>query len=134
MALTIRFSDFVIQVLCRRSNMIDVFSGQLTFLERVNLQVDIKKIMDYYTYTFSHNIQKLNVVYRNEINLPLSLFNSRSLKLKKKFDFGLEDTFPYVLPPTSTWELPALTTLNLNDITLLDDMTGALLFYPSVQT
>nr|XP_043638805.1 F-box/FBD/LRR-repeat protein At5g53840-like isoform X1 [Erigeron canadensis] len=124
-----KFSAFVANVLSLRDNQAQVYSIKLRFVGDVS-QDFVKQIMDY---AFSHNIQRLDVTCLLEdhsVELPLSLFGSQSLKhLSLKRDFivrwGESENFlfSYDLTTTSTWELPALTSLCLGDLTLCDDST-----------
>ncbi|GKE45752.1 F-box domain containing protein, partial [Tanacetum coccineum] len=95
--------------------------------------VFVKKILDY---AFSHNVQQLDITCfyeSNNVEFPLSLFSSQSLKhLTLKADCCYQgryrwecghavrgwndDTTGFTL--TSKWELPALTTLHLDGITM----------------
>ncbi|GJX82893.1 F-box domain containing protein [Tanacetum coccineum] len=115
-----RFSKFVKHVLSGRDNQRDVSSVKLTFRRKAS-QVIVKKIL---AYAFSHNVQQLNItcLVESNIKFPLSLFSSQTLKhliLNKGYcnDRGGSMTL------TSTWELPVLTTLHLNEITLSHDNT-----------
>ncbi|PWA64302.1 F-box domain, Leucine-rich repeat domain, L domain-like protein [Artemisia annua] len=109
------FSKFVNHVLSQRNNLLPVFSVKLTFSEMVSEEF-VKRIMDY---GFSHNVQQLAVTLLPEekviTDFPLSLINSKSLKhltLNGRNYCCAHDRI------TSTWELPALTTLHLNNVIL----------------
>ncbi|KAJ0808090.1 putative leucine-rich repeat domain superfamily, F-box-like domain superfamily [Helianthus annuus] len=115
-----KFSNFVKHVFSSRNNQIEVFSVDLTFRGKVS-QAFVKRILDY---AFSHNVQQLNFtcLHDKNIELPLSLFSSRSLKHLSLT--GYSSYHCIMTPPT--WELPALATLNLRCVTLRDN--GASLF------
>ncbi|PWA68299.1 F-box domain, Leucine-rich repeat domain, L domain-like protein [Artemisia annua] len=117
------FSKYIKNVLSGRDNERDVSSVKLKFRGKSS-QVFVKKILNY---AFSHNVQQLTVIWLidNKIDFPLSLFSSQSLKhltLKKIYcgsHRGLYMKDSTTL--TSMWELPALTTLHLDGITLSDE-------------
>lgn len=119
------FSQFVTHVLSRRNNLADIFSIKLRFRGDVSEEF-VKQIMNY---AFSHNIQQLDVacLLENDIEFPLSLFRSKSLKhlsLTKEVVYqglSMRSFLCSSLKTTSTWELPALTTLYLNDVILCCD-------------
>ncbi|KAK9052905.1 hypothetical protein SSX86_029535 [Deinandra increscens subsp. villosa] len=111
------FSKFVTHVLSSRNNQIDVFSVKLTFTEHVS-EATVKRISDY---AFSHNVQQLNItcLRGKKIKSHVPVFISQSLqnltlRLCSYGDF-------IAMPPT--WELPALTTLNLYRVRLYYDNT-----------
>ncbi|KAK9052828.1 hypothetical protein SSX86_029458 [Deinandra increscens subsp. villosa] len=90
-----KFSKFATRVLSCRNNLAEVYSMRLSFRGSGNVtQQFVKRILNYAT---SHNIQQLKVVYS-----------------------GRYEYSPDVVL-TSTSELPSLTTLDLNHITLRDD-------------
>nr|XP_043625413.1 F-box/FBD/LRR-repeat protein At1g16930-like [Erigeron canadensis] len=102
------FSKFVTQVLTRRGNQSEVYSVKLSFSGSVE-DVSFKNIIHY---AFSHNVQELNVrclLENKDIEPPLSLFTSKSLK-----HLSLIGSRHFV---TSTWELPEITTLHLQCVT-----------------
>lgn len=75
----------------------------------------VKKVLKY---AFSHNVQQLDVKCLDDnyyIEFP-PLFRSQSLKRLSITGF--------VITITSTWELPELTTLYLDDITVYSDTIG----------
>nr|GEV00910.1 hypothetical protein [Tanacetum cinerariifolium] len=115
-----KFSNFVKHVLSGRDNQREVSSVKLSFRGKAS-QVFVKRIL---AYAFSHNVQQLDItclVERN-IKFPLSLFSSQTLKhltLNKGYCNGRGGSMTL----TSTWEVPVLTTLHLNDITLSHDNT-----------
>ncbi|XP_076925450.1 uncharacterized protein LOC143588286 [Bidens hawaiensis] len=103
------FSKFVSCVLSNRNNQTDVYFVALTVHGKVSHEF-IERILDY---AFSHNVQQLNITRLHGkglkvIEFPLCSFSSPYLK----------DT---ILP---TWQLPALTTLNLQRVKLFDHNTG----------
>ncbi|XP_076937111.1 putative F-box/FBD/LRR-repeat protein At3g49030 [Bidens hawaiensis] len=118
-----KFSKFVTQVLSRRNNLTEVYSVKLSFRGKVS-QVFVRRILNY---AFSHNVQQLNVVFLHEkdTEIPLSLFSSQSLKhlsLEVNFKNVRRVLSTYsIITPTPTWELPALTTLDLHSVALCDD-------------
>ncbi|KAJ0501824.1 putative F-box domain, leucine-rich repeat domain superfamily, F-box-like domain superfamily [Helianthus annuus] len=106
------FAKAVTNVLSRRNDRIEVASLTLSLHGRVSLAF-VKRILNY---AFSHNVQHMTVtcLIEKKIELPLSLFRSRSLKhltLVGSVDRSV----------ASTWELPALTTLHLGYVTLYKD-------------
>ncbi|GKE72864.1 F-box domain containing protein [Tanacetum coccineum] len=111
-----RFSKFVKHVLSGRDNQRDVSSVKLTFRGKAS-QVFVKKIL---TYAFSHNVQQLDItgLVESNVKFPLSLFSSQTLK-----HLILNKEGPTSMTLTSTWEVPVLTTLHLNQITLSRDNT-----------
>ncbi|KAK9052829.1 hypothetical protein SSX86_029459 [Deinandra increscens subsp. villosa] len=112
-----RFSKFVTNVLSHRNNLAEVYSVKLTFRIKVTNAL-FKRILNY---ALSHNIQQLNVVclFSSDIEFPLSCFSSRSLKHLSLSIQPSRYYFHSLL--TSTWELPALTTLDLHHVALCDD-------------
>uniref|UniRef100_A0A251RLI6 Putative F-box domain, Leucine-rich repeat domain, L domain-like protein n=1 Tax=Helianthus annuus TaxID=4232 RepID=A0A251RLI6_HELAN len=118
-----KFSNFVKHVLSSRNNQVDVFSVDLTFRGKVS-QAFVKRILDY---AFSHNVQQLNFtcIHDKNIELPLSLFSSRSLKHLSLTGYS-SYSYEHCIMTPPTWELPALATLNLHCVTLHDK--GASLF------
>nr|XP_043607786.1 F-box/FBD/LRR-repeat protein At5g56420-like [Erigeron canadensis] len=113
-----KFSNFVTEYLSRRNNQTEVFSLNLSYDGQVT-EPFVKKLLDY---AYSHNIQQLDISYASPnwtSEFPLSLFSSQSLKhLSFTFEYGYCDKF---LPTTSSFELPALTTLYLCGLTLCSD-------------
>lgn len=112
------FSKFVYHVLSHRNNLVEVYSVKLSFRGKIG-QAFVKSILDY---AISHNVQQLDVVrlLENDIEFPLSLFSSQSLKhlsLTKKILGRSSRKIFITLQPT--WELPALT-LHLDQISLFD--------------
>ncbi|PWA74171.1 F-box domain, Leucine-rich repeat domain, L domain-like protein [Artemisia annua] len=108
------FSQFVNNVLSGRNN-IDVSSIELTGQYGMTYQVFLKNILDY---AFAHNVQQMKITRFDDMqhDFPLSLLRSQSLK-----NFTLcAGTYNIYSshPPTSTWDLPALTTLLFDDVTL----------------
>ncbi|GKA72105.1 F-box domain containing protein, partial [Tanacetum coccineum] len=123
-----KFSESVNHVLSRRNNQVQVYSIKLSFRGDVT-QDSVKQILNY---AFSHNIQHLEVIFllEDDVEFPFSLFSSHSLKhlsLKREFlfDKGFRlRALSYKLTVTSILDLPALTTLYLNRVTLsCDDKT-----------
>ncbi|XP_071737315.1 F-box protein At1g60400-like isoform X2 [Rutidosis leptorrhynchoides] len=119
------FSKFVTHVLSGRNNEVEVSCLKLRFRGKVS-QVFVKRLLNY---AVSHNVQQMIVtcLLDKDIDFPLSVFSSPSVKnftltteccgIRKKY-------CDYVhINPTSTWELPALTTLYLSYVTLCDDYT-----------
>lgn len=105
-----KFSKFVTHVLSRRNTHIDAYSVKFIFCDEL-IQSSVKIIMNY---AFSHNVQQM-IVWR-WLNFyhefPLSIFISQSLK-HLTIDRG---DAPNPIKVTSTWKLPALTTLYLKNI------------------
>ncbi|PWA33914.1 F-box domain, Leucine-rich repeat domain, L domain-like protein [Artemisia annua] len=119
------FSKFIKNVLSGRDNEREVSSVKLKFRGKAS-QAFVKKVIDC---AFSHNVQQLTVtcMIDSKVEFPLSLFSSHSLKhLTLKSDYygsrkGSDRRTSITL--TSMWELPALTTLHLDEIPLCDDNT-----------
>ncbi|XP_076911981.1 putative F-box protein At1g32020 [Bidens hawaiensis] len=117
------FSKLVTHVLSRRNNLTEVHKVKLSFRGKAS-QVFVKRIMNY---AISHNVQQLNVVclHEKDIELPLYLFSSQTLKhLSLTMQSGkphMHIVCSHCITPTSTWELPALTTLVLHSVTLCDN-------------
>ncbi|MFS8025086.1 putative F-box domain, leucine-rich repeat domain superfamily, F-box-like domain superfamily [Helianthus anomalus] len=118
----LKFSKFVTHVLSRRNSLTQVYSLKLTFRGKAT-QAVVRRILNY---AFSRNIQQLDVVclLENDIEFPLSLFTSQSLKhlsLTMQSDRSCGYRF-YNSYLSLTWELPSLTTLDLHSVTLRDDI------------
>ncbi|XP_071693113.1 putative F-box/FBD/LRR-repeat protein At4g13965 [Rutidosis leptorrhynchoides] len=110
----LKFSNIVKQVLSGRNNEIDVYSVKLDFRGKVS-QVFVSRILNY---AFSHNVQEMTITSsEKQIEFPLSLFNCQSLKNLTLGGSGYRNS----LTATSTLELPSLTTLHLDHVTLIDD-------------
>ncbi|KAJ0466582.1 putative F-box domain, leucine-rich repeat domain superfamily, F-box-like domain superfamily [Helianthus annuus] len=120
------FSKFFTRFLSDRNNQSDMTSVKLS-VHGHDTYLVVKQIM---AYALSHNIQQLNLGFSCNIDFefPLCLFTSRSLKhlslttedfssngYRRKF------SFTYVFKATSTWDLPALTTLSIHDVYLCYD-------------
>ncbi|GJZ31714.1 F-box domain containing protein, partial [Tanacetum coccineum] len=106
------FSQLVNNVLSRRNN-IDAASIKLIGHCGLAKQEFLKNILDY---ALAHNVQRMKITSRDrEHSFPLSLLSSEYLK-----SFTLTGTYINGLshPPTSTWDLPALTTLHLDNVNL----------------
>ncbi|PWA66628.1 F-box domain, Leucine-rich repeat domain, L domain-like protein [Artemisia annua] len=119
-----KFSKFVKHVLSGRDNQREVSSVKLSFHGKAS-QVFVKRILEY---AFSHNVQQLDItcLAESKIEFPLSLFSSQTLKhliLKKAYRHKGHILRGGSMTLTSTWEVPALTTLHLNEITLSQDNT-----------
>ncbi|XP_076888853.1 putative F-box/FBD/LRR-repeat protein At4g03220 [Bidens hawaiensis] len=119
-----KFSKFVTDVLSRRDNLTEVHSVKLSFRGKMS-QGFVKRIL---SYAVSHNVQQLNVVFfaDNYFEFPLSLVSSQSLKhlslaVNNNYRNSRHYGCSYSIIPTSTWELPALTTLELHSVALCDD-------------
>ncbi|KAJ0462860.1 putative F-box domain, leucine-rich repeat domain superfamily, F-box-like domain superfamily [Helianthus annuus] len=121
-----KFSKFVTHVLSDRNNQTEVSSVKLSLHGKMS-GIFAKKIIKY---AFSHNIQQLNVasMLANEVGFPLVLFSSRSLKhlsltmkVLSDIEYRSKYSLRYVFNATSTWELPALTTLYLDNAALICD-------------
>ncbi|GKD42391.1 F-box domain containing protein [Tanacetum coccineum] len=116
-------SKFVNHVLSRRNNEIEVPFVKLTFRGKVS-QVFVRRILNY---AISHNVQQLTVIclLENNIEIPLSLFSSESLKslTLKTVELCVPRLGSYSCTLSSMWELPALTTLHLDRIGLSVDST-----------
>ncbi|KAJ0790789.1 putative leucine-rich repeat domain superfamily [Helianthus annuus] len=120
-----KFSEFVTRVLSGRNNQTEVSSVKLSNFRGMDSNVIAEQIMKY---AFSHNIQQLDVAClpQNNVEFPPFLFSSRSLKhlslTKENFSaFERRRSCSYVFNATSTWELPVLTTLYLDGVTLCCD-------------
>ncbi|XP_076889699.1 F-box/LRR-repeat protein At1g55660-like [Bidens hawaiensis] len=105
-----QFSEAVAHVLSRRDGQIEVESLVLSLNGKVSRGF-AKRVLNY---AFSHNVQRMTIrcLVEEKIEFPLSLFRSRSLKhltLIGSVDRSVAST---------TWELPALTTLHLGHVTL----------------
>lgn len=123
---TPKFSKFVKHVLSGRDNQREVSSVKVTFrfFRGQTSQVFVKRILDY---AFSHNVQQLDItcLVNGSIKFPLSLFSSQTLKhlnFKGGNYNGRCSIRGYVIL-TSTWEVPALTTLHLDGIMFSHDNT-----------
>ncbi|KAF5782351.1 putative F-box domain, leucine-rich repeat domain superfamily, F-box-like domain superfamily [Helianthus annuus] len=120
-----KFSEFVTHVLSGRDNQTKVSSVRLSNFHGKDSDVIVEHIMKY---AFSHNIQQLDVAClpQNNVEFPPFLFSSRSLKrlsLTKENFSAYERRYysSYVFKATSTWELPVITTLYLDGVTLCCD-------------
>ncbi|XP_076930746.1 F-box protein At1g60400-like [Bidens hawaiensis] len=105
-----QFSEAVAHVLSRRDAQIEVESLVLSLHGKVSREF-AKRVLNY---AFSHNVQRMAIrcLIEEKIEFPLSLFRSRSLThltLIGSVDCSIAST---------TWELPALTTLHLGYVTL----------------
>ncbi|KAJ0824554.1 putative F-box domain, leucine-rich repeat domain superfamily, F-box-like domain superfamily [Helianthus annuus] len=115
-----KFSKFVTRVLSGRNNQIELSSVELTFHGKVCGEF-VKKILNkVLKYAFSHNVQHLDITYGRpgkSTEFPLSHLSSQSLKHLTLVGFGHKDsiTTPF------TWDLLALTTLDLWYVTLWYD-------------
>ncbi|KAF5753739.1 putative leucine-rich repeat domain superfamily, F-box-like domain superfamily [Helianthus annuus] len=120
-----KFSEFVTHVLSGRDTQTEVSSVKLSNFHGKDSDVIVEQIMKY---AFSHNIQQLDVAClpQNNVEFPPFLFSSRSLKhlslTKESFvSYQRRRSCSYVFNVTSTWELPVLTTLYLDGVTLCCD-------------
>ncbi|KAJ0931403.1 putative leucine-rich repeat domain superfamily [Helianthus annuus] len=120
-----KFSEFVTRVLSGRDNQTEVSSVKLSNFHGKDSDVIVEQIMKY---AFSHNIQQLNVAClpQKNVEFPPFRFSSRSLKhlsLTKENFLSYQRIYScsYVFKATSTWELPVLTTLYLDGVTLCCD-------------
>nr|XP_043607436.1 F-box/FBD/LRR-repeat protein At1g80470-like [Erigeron canadensis]XP_043607437.1 F-box/FBD/LRR-repeat protein At1g80470-like [Erigeron canadensis] len=113
-----KFSKFVTNVLSRRNNHVEVSTVKLSYSGAAS-QAFVKKIANY---ACSHNVQELVVLSRpkNHYDYPPCLFTSTSLKHFTFSSMLLRADLTPKLPKTP-WNFPALTTLNLSDITLCED-------------
>ncbi|GKD87199.1 F-box domain containing protein [Tanacetum coccineum] len=110
------FSKFVTKILSRRNNQVQLSSVKLRVHGKAT-QALVKRILNY---AFSHNVEQLTFVsfdYRNHIASPINLFSSQSLK---HLTLTLCSGYKYCTL-SSTWDLPALTTLSLSGIKLDDN-------------
>ncbi|PWA76435.1 F-box domain, Leucine-rich repeat domain, L domain-like protein [Artemisia annua] len=119
-----KFLEYIANVLSRRNNLVQVFSIKFCFIGDFN-QAFVQQVL---SYAFSHSIQQLSVtcLLDDRIQLPLSLFNSQSLKhltLTSELIDGSFETFckAHSLTTASTLSLPSLTTLYLADVTLCNE-------------
>ncbi|PWA53866.1 F-box domain, Leucine-rich repeat domain, L domain-like protein [Artemisia annua] len=109
-----KFSKFVTNILSRRNNQVQLSSVKLSFRGKAT-QVFVKRILNY---AFSHNVEQLTVVsFALKDDIPINLFSSQSLK---HLMLTLYSSYKSCTL-TSTWDLPALTTLCLSLIILDDD-------------
>ncbi|XP_071695723.1 F-box/LRR-repeat protein At3g26922-like [Rutidosis leptorrhynchoides] len=110
----LKFSESVTLVLSRRNNQIEVESVNLSLNGRVS-QAFVKRTLDY---AFNHNVQHMTIACLPEmkIRFPISLFTSHLVKHLTIIGSTIDR-----LTPTSTWELPALTTLHIENVTLYDE-------------
>lgn len=120
----LKFLEYIANVLSRRNNLVQVFSIKFCFSGDFN-QAFVKQVL---SYAFSHNIQQLSItcLLDNRIQLPLSLFNSQSLKhltLTSELIDGSFETFckSHSLTTALTLSLPSLTTLYLAEVTLCNE-------------
>ncbi|XP_071705198.1 F-box/LRR-repeat protein At3g26922-like [Rutidosis leptorrhynchoides] len=103
-----KFYESVNHVMSSRNSEIELESIKLCFRDEAS-QEFVKKIMNY---AFSHNVSKMTISYRyRDIEFPISLFISQSLK-----DLTLIGLSYHYTKITSTWDLPALTTLCLDGV------------------
>ncbi|GJX40624.1 F-box domain containing protein [Tanacetum coccineum] len=114
-AVGVTLKNFSKYVTLRHDNQVQLSSANLSF-HRKATQLVIRKILNH---LFSHNLEQLSVVsFQNKI--PVHLFSSQSLKhlmLTQKFSCAH-------CTLTSTWDLPSLTTLYLEGITLTEVSDG----------
>ncbi|XP_071702103.1 putative F-box protein At1g49610 [Rutidosis leptorrhynchoides] len=108
----LRFSLSVTHVLSSRNDEIELSSVKLSVRGGFN-QPFFTPVL---SYAYSHNVQKMTIIWscENHIEIPLSLFISRSLK-----DLTLIGSSRYNHPfckIKSSWDLPALTTLHLEHV------------------
>ncbi|XP_071705199.1 putative F-box/FBD/LRR-repeat protein At4g13965 [Rutidosis leptorrhynchoides] len=103
-----KFCEYVTGVLSSRNNEIDLSSIKLEIHEVS--QECVTKILNY---AFSHNVEKMTIIYRhtNDVDLPFSIFISQSLR-----DLSLRGC-NYYIKIKSSWDLLALTTLCLSSVT-----------------
>ncbi|MFS8030211.1 putative leucine-rich repeat domain superfamily, F-box-like domain superfamily [Helianthus anomalus] len=120
-----KFSEFVTHVLSGRDTQTELSSVKLSNFHGKDSDVIAEQIMKY---AFSHNIQQLDVAClpQNDVEFPPFLLSSRSLKhlsvTKENFvSYQRRRSCSYVFNATSTWELPVLTTLYLDGVTLCCD-------------
>nr|GEW54271.1 F-box domain, leucine-rich repeat domain, L domain-like protein [Tanacetum cinerariifolium] len=119
-----KFPEYITNVLSRRDNLVQVFSINFCFSGDFN-KAFVKQVL---SYAFSHNIQQLSItcLLDNRIQLPLSLFNSQSLKHLTLTSELIDTSFEtfckfHCLTTTSTLSLPSLTTLYLANVTLCNE-------------
>ncbi|XP_071690107.1 F-box/LRR-repeat protein At3g26922-like [Rutidosis leptorrhynchoides] len=110
----LRFSLSVSHVLSSRNHEIELSSVKLSVRGGLN-QSFVKTVL---SYAYSHNVQKMTIICscENTIKIPLSLFISQSLK-----HLTLIGSSRYNRPLCkikSLWDLPALTTLHLENVKL----------------
>ncbi|PWA89337.1 F-box domain, Leucine-rich repeat domain, L domain-like protein [Artemisia annua] len=113
------FLEFVGHVLFRRNKQTEVESVRLNLCDFVR-ETFIRVLQ----YAFSHNVKKITLSCGEERNFefPLDVLRSRSLKCLKLIGcYGGMGAYPFTL--ASTWELPALTTVSLDYVTLSKDIT-----------
>ncbi|CAH1415157.1 unnamed protein product [Lactuca virosa] len=107
------FSKFVNNVLSHRNYQVHLSSVFLYSDGRVSHEF-VKRFLEY---VLTHNVQQLTVSWspENEVEFPLSFYSSRSLQHLDLHD--LVDNASYSATPA--WDLPALTTLHLYNITVV---------------
>ncbi|GJU07051.1 F-box domain containing protein [Tanacetum coccineum] len=113
------FSEFVDHVLRHRNNQTEVVSVRLNLCDFVR-----ERLIRVLQYAFSHNVKQLTFSCEKKRNFefPLDVLRSRSLKCLKLIGcYEGVGAYPFTL--ASTWELPALTTLSLDCVTLSKDIT-----------
>ncbi|XP_071702104.1 F-box/LRR-repeat protein At3g26922-like [Rutidosis leptorrhynchoides] len=106
------FSLSVPHVLSSRNDEIDLSSVKLGVRGGFSLPF-VKTVL---SYAYSHNVQKMTIIWscENKIKIPLSLFISQSLK-----DLTLIGSSRHNRPLCkikSSWDLPALTTLHVEHV------------------
>ncbi|XP_071703581.1 F-box protein At5g03100-like [Rutidosis leptorrhynchoides] len=109
-----KFPDDVTRVLSSRNNEIELSCVKLSLYDEASLAF-VKKIMNY---AFSHNVQKISIIYYyggDDIEFPLSLFISRSLKDLTLIGRGWKH-----MTITSCWDLQALTSLHLCNVMFMN--------------
>ncbi|KAM0028807.1 putative F-box domain, leucine-rich repeat domain superfamily, F-box-like domain superfamily [Helianthus debilis subsp. tardiflorus] len=115
-----QFCKFVTRVLSGRNNQMEVTSVNVTLRGRP-CQEFVKRILNkILKYAFSHNVQHLNMTCGGpgkKTESPLSHFSSESLKHLTLTRFLHRDS----ITTPHTWELLALTTLNLQSVILYYD-------------
>ncbi|PWA39098.1 F-box domain, Leucine-rich repeat domain, L domain-like protein [Artemisia annua] len=101
------YHEFVNNVLSGRNNKIDVSSLAVEDTD----ESTVKRILEY---AFSHNVQQLSISWSmySPDHIPPSLLSSKSLKHLAMIGTAI-DGLSY-----STWDLPALTTLHLQYVSL----------------
>ncbi|GJS04739.1 photosystem I P700 apoprotein A1, partial [Tanacetum coccineum] len=113
-AVGVTLKNFSKYVTRRRDNQVQLSSANLSF-HRKATQLVIRKILNH---LFSHNLEQLSFIsFQNKI----PVFSSQSLKhlmLTQKFSCAH-------CTLTSTWDLPSLTTLYLEGITLTELLSSS---------
>ncbi|KAI3764537.1 hypothetical protein L2E82_14548 [Cichorium intybus] len=106
-----KFPNFVHRFLSDRDN-----DAEVTTIDFRSNSIKLPLLKEIITYAMSHRTQKLNIEFLGDKTrrggFDLSLFKSRFLQ-----DLRLSIDFEFLKTPTMTWDLPGLTSLNLESVT-----------------